>query len=374
MVVRAANGLENSRSTLMTGMPASIACVATSVSAAPSVGSSTIASTLSLMKLSTWLICRFASFVPSATFRSMSGYFFASASAAELMAPSQPWSAAGPEKPIVIFSPVAWLPSDVACDGSVVAVVSPVVSVVHPVMRPATAIVPTAAKTMRRRMVLCLSIRSPWSWWWVSASGGADTATEGARRGDVGADAVTIAVPPARTPGDFPRGVRGNGRRLAIRPAGPRTPSPMLCLVIEGDHAASLLDVRGITKAFAGVQALKGVDISVRPGEVHCVLGQNGAGKSTLIKVLSGVHQPDAGELVWNGQPVTIADPVAALTLGSATMYQELDVVEGLPIAENIFLGHETSAAGMLRVGESNRLTRELLGRLGHGGLSPSTE
>src|SRR3954466_11030589 len=80
--------------------------------------------------------------------------------------------------------------------------------------------------------------------------------------------------------------------------------SPMLCSVINDDHGAALLDVRGITKAFAGVQALKGVDISVRAGEVHCVLGQNGAGKSTLIKVLSGVHHPDAGEILWNGSPV----------------------------------------------------------------------
>src|SRR5829696_929408 len=93
----------------MTGMPASIALRATSVSAAPSVGSSTIASTLSLMKVSIWLICRLASLVPSACLKSMSSYFAASSSAALLMAASHPWSASGPEKPMVTVSPVSSL-------------------------------------------------------------------------------------------------------------------------------------------------------------------------------------------------------------------------------------------------------------------------
>src|SRR3954454_20815876 len=100
--------------------------------------------------------------------------------------------------------------------------------------------------------------------------------------------------------------------------------------MITVDHGVPLLKVRGLTKSFAGVQALKGVDLEILPGEVHCVLGQNGAGKSTLIKTLSGVHQPDEGEFIWQGEPITISDPVAALGLGIATMYQELDVVDGL--------------------------------------------
>lgn len=144
--------------------------------------------------------------------------------------------------------------------------------------------------------------------------------------------------------------------------------------MINDDHPVPLLSVRGITKSFAGVQALRGVDLDVRAGEVHCVLGQNGAGKSTLIKTLSGVHQPDSGEIRWEGEPTSIADPVAALTLGIATMYQELDVVDGLTIAENIFLGHEKATGGVLHVKESNRVARELLTRLGHGSISPNTE
>ena len=136
----------------------------------------------------------------------------------------------------------------------------------------------------------------------------------------------------------------------------------------------SLLRMRAIEKSFGGVRALRGVDLDVRAGEVHCVLGQNGAGKSTLIKTLAGAHQPDAGEILWDGEPVVISDPVAALHLGIATMYQELDVVDGLTVAENVFLGHEDAVAGVIRRGHATRATRELLERLGHGEIPPNRE
>src|SRR5690349_18879472 len=110
-----------------------------------------------------------------------------------------------------------------------------------------------------------------------------------------------------------------------------------------GVVTAPLLQMRGIVKAFPGVRALDGVDLDVRAGEVHCLLGQNGAGKSTLIKVLSGAHQPDSGQIVWQGEEIRLGSPVAALRIGIATMYQELDLVPGLSVAENIFLGHESS-------------------------------
>ena len=144
--------------------------------------------------------------------------------------------------------------------------------------------------------------------------------------------------------------------------------------MFEEDQPRPLLEVRGITKRFAGVQALKGVDLQVLPGEVHCVMGQNGAGKSTLIKTLSGVHQPDSGDILWEGQQVTLPRPTAALDLGIATMYQELDVVDGLSVAENIFLGHEQATGGVLHVKKANAIARTLLQRLGHGNLSPATE
>lgn len=144
--------------------------------------------------------------------------------------------------------------------------------------------------------------------------------------------------------------------------------------MIKDDHGSALLVVEGVTKSFAGVKALRGVDLDVRAGEVHCVLGQNGAGKSTLIKTLAGVHSPDEGTISWRGEQVQIPNPESAIELGIATMYQELDVVDGLTIAENIFLGHELSRGGFTKRSEAAKQTRELLRRLGHAGLSPHAE
>ncbi len=144
--------------------------------------------------------------------------------------------------------------------------------------------------------------------------------------------------------------------------------------MIKVDHEATLLEVVGLKKSFAGVQALKGVNLNIRAGEVHCVLGQNGAGKSTLIKILSGAYTPDEGELTWQGETVSITSPTNALQLGIATMYQELDVVDGLTIAENIFLGHETSTVGFLNRRDAYKKTKELMTRLGHGSLNPNRE
>jgi ribose transport system ATP-binding protein len=136
-----------------------------------------------------------------------------------------------------------------------------------------------------------------------------------------------------------------------------------------------LLVMRGIVKDFPGVRALDRVDLEVRPGEVHCLLGQNGAGKSTLIKVLSGAHRPDSGDIIWQGTKTPPpASPTAAMRLGVATIYQELDLVDGLSVAMNIFLGHEQSAFGFTRRGEMHQAARELLGRLGHPEISPAAE
>src|SRR4051794_6711481 len=129
---------------------------------------------------------------------------------------------------------------------------------------------------------------------------------------------------------------------------------------------APLLEMTGIVKEFPGVRALDGVDLEVRAGEVHCLLGQNGAGKSTLIKVLSGAHQPDAGTIRWQGEPVVLGSPTAALRRGVATIYQELDLVDGLSVAENIYLGHELSRGGFTRRSRLRSETRALLARLGH--------
>ncbi len=130
----------------------------------------------------------------------------------------------------------------------------------------------------------------------------------------------------------------------------------------------------GIVKQFPGVRALDGVDLDVREGEVHCLLGQNGAGKSTLIKVLAGAHQPDEGHISWRGEPVSLADPQAAMGLGIATIYQELDLVSGLTVADNIFLGRESSRFGITRPAVANRTASQLLTRLGHPEIRPTAE
>ena len=134
----------------------------------------------------------------------------------------------------------------------------------------------------------------------------------------------------------------------------------------------ALLSVTGVVKEFPGVRALDGVDLTVDAGEVHCLLGQNGAGKSTLIKVLSGAHTPDAGEIQWHGSPASFPTPIAALRAGLATIYQELDLVDGLSVAENIFLGHEPATLGFSRRGAMNDAARVILARLGHADVQPT--
>ncbi|WP_422774647.1 sugar ABC transporter ATP-binding protein [Plantactinospora sp. WMMC1484] len=132
-----------------------------------------------------------------------------------------------------------------------------------------------------------------------------------------------------------------------------------------------VLRLTDVVKTFPGVRALDGVQLEVRAGEVHCLLGQNGAGKSTLIKVLSGAHQPDSGRVEWLGEAVSFGNPQAAMRAGIATIYQELDLVGDLSVAENAFLGHEPRQLGFIRRSQMARRTRDLLGRLGHPEIPP---
>lgn len=101
-----------------------------------------------------------------------------------------------------------------------------------------------------------------------------------------------------------------------------------------------LLEMKGIGKTFPGVKALEGVNLTVRAGQVHALLGENGAGKSTLIKILSGAYSRDEGQILWEGQPVEIRSPQDAQRLGISTIYQEFNLAPHLTVAENIFLGH----------------------------------
>src|SRR6185369_6663618 len=102
-----------------------------------------------------------------------------------------------------------------------------------------------------------------------------------------------------------------------------------------------ILELKHVSKRFGSVIALSDISLAVRSGEVCCLLGDNGAGKSTLIKILSGVHRPDAGEMLLDGQPVRFSSPRDALDRGIATVYQDLATVPLMSIMRNFFMGRE---------------------------------
>jgi rhamnose transport system ATP-binding protein len=105
-------------------------------------------------------------------------------------------------------------------------------------------------------------------------------------------------------------------------------------------HAAPVLEMRDISRRFGSTQALDGVSLSLYPGEIHALLGENGAGKSTLIKIMTGVHQPDSGQILLDGRPVRIRSTLEAQRLGIAAIYQEPLMYPDLNVAENIFIAH----------------------------------
>lgn len=126
-----------------------------------------------------------------------------------------------------------------------------------------------------------------------------------------------------------------------------------------------LLELQGITKRFGGITALDGVDLKIRRGRVQCLLGENGAGKSTLIKMIAGVYQPDAGAIFCDGKEVTIPDTKAAEQLGIATIHQELNLVPGMSVAENIALGRTPSHLGLVNRKKMYALAQDALDRIG---------
>ena len=137
---------------------------------------------------------------------------------------------------------------------------------------------------------------------------------------------------------------------------------------------SAILEVRGLVKEYPGVKALQGVDLDVQEGEVHCLLGPNGAGKSTLIKCVSGAVEPTSGEIVFAGEPLPAGDPKRSLARGVATIYQELDLVEDLSVAESIFLGHEPRHGLLIDLKRMRRAATALLTRLGHEAIPPKAK
>ncbi|MFJ1749472.1 sugar ABC transporter ATP-binding protein [Streptomyces sp. NPDC088116] len=128
----------------------------------------------------------------------------------------------------------------------------------------------------------------------------------------------------------------------------------------------AVLSVTGLTKTFPGARALDEVDFAVGPGEVHALIGENGAGKSTLIKLLTGVHRPDGGEIVFQGEPVRFGTPLEAQHAGISTIYQEVNLVPLMSVARNLFLGREPRGRlGLIDFGRMHREAEEALRALG---------
>jgi ribose transport system ATP-binding protein len=127
--------------------------------------------------------------------------------------------------------------------------------------------------------------------------------------------------------------------------------------------AALLLDMRDIQKRFAGIPALVDASLQVRPGEVHALIGQNGAGKSTLIKVLTGYHRKDAGEVLFEGKPFEVGSPHQAQVSGISTIYQEINLVPLRSVTENICLGREKRRYGLLDWNAMHAEAERLLSR-----------
>nr|WP_273889290.1 ATP-binding cassette domain-containing protein [Rubrobacter naiadicus] len=130
-----------------------------------------------------------------------------------------------------------------------------------------------------------------------------------------------------------------------------------------------ILEARGVSKYFGKVVALEDVSMGVRSGEVMCLLGDNGAGKSTLIKILSGVHRPDRGSILVNGEEVVFDSPRDAINHGIATVYQDLAMIPLMGISRNFFIGREpvkrVGPFKMFDVARADRITREELRKIG---------
>jgi D-xylose transport system ATP-binding protein len=129
--------------------------------------------------------------------------------------------------------------------------------------------------------------------------------------------------------------------------------------------AEPILSARKLNKSFGPVHVLHDVDLDVYPGEVTALVGDNGAGKSTLVKCFAGINSIDSGEIVYEGKPITIADPRAATALGIEFVYQDLALADNLDITQNMFLGRElTNLRALLADGEMEKQARATLASL----------
>lgn len=135
--------------------------------------------------------------------------------------------------------------------------------------------------------------------------------------------------------------------------------------MVTDSQAAPLLRIRGLRKSFFGVEVLHGVDLDVRAGEVHALVGENGAGKSTVMKTLAGVHAADAGTIELNGEEVTFHHPLEAQAHGVTTVFQEFNLLPERTVAENVYLGREPRRRGLVQRRRMEQETTALLQDLG---------
>ena len=131
-----------------------------------------------------------------------------------------------------------------------------------------------------------------------------------------------------------------------------------------------ILEMKNICKAFPGVEVFDGFGFDLREGEIHCIVGENGAGKSTLIKMFSGAHTPDKGEIYLDGELVRISNPRIAMQMGIQTIYQEHTLFPFLNVALNLFAGNEISNGIILNRSEMVKKTQEILDYL-HSNIDP---
>jgi ribose transport system ATP-binding protein len=135
--------------------------------------------------------------------------------------------------------------------------------------------------------------------------------------------------------------------------------------VVHSEWAPSLLQLGSVTKRFPGVLALDRIDFDLRPGEVHVLFGENGAGKSTLINIIAGALRPTEGTIKFRGRDVKLHSVQDARELGISAVFQEFSLVPDMTVEENLYLGAETSAFGLLRKGELHQRAEEMLSKLG---------
>src|SRR6476661_6680228 len=138
-----------------------------------------------------------------------------------------------------------------------------------------------------------------------------------------------------------------------------------LSLEIRGVDVPPLLQIDRISKSFPGVKALQSVGLEVARGEIVALIGENGAGKSTLMKILAGIHRPDSGAIHIEGRSVELRSPRDAVSQGIAVIHQELELVDTLDVAANIFLGREPARHGFIDFRQMWTNAQSILDRLG---------